>query len=134
MARKFYGLLEGKKGVIFGPLNEQSIAWQIALQIYGEGGRFILTNAPIAIRFGKIYELSKRCGDAPIVTADVIKNEDMERLFEEAHQHFGGIDFIVHAVGRSENIHRKRAYESLRYSWYIKTLDISAISLQAPAT
>lgn len=129
MARKFYGLLEGKKGVIFGPLNEQSIAWQIALQIYGEGGRFILTNAPVAMRFGKIHDLSKLCDDAPVVLANVMNDEDMEHLFEKAREFFGGIDFVVHAVGRSENIHRKLAYENLRYDWYVKTLDISAISL-----
>ncbi len=129
MARKFYGLLEGKKGVVFGPLNEQSLAWKIALQVYGEGGRFVLTNAPIALRFGKIDELSKLCGDAPVVPADVTKDEDVQHLFEEAGRHLGGIDFIVHAVGRSENIRKKLPYENLRYDWYMRALDISAISL-----
>jgi enoyl-[acyl-carrier protein] reductase I len=129
MARKFYGLLEGKKGVIFGPLNDQSIAWQIALQIYGEGGRFVLTNAPISMRFGKIHDLSKLCGDAPVVLANVMNDEDMEHLFERARDHFGGIDFIVHSVGRSENIRKGRTYDDLRYDWYLKTLEISALSL-----
>lgn len=129
MVRKYYGLLEGKRGVIFGPLNEQSLAWQIALQVYGEGGEFILTNAPVAMRFANLDELSKQCGNAPVVAADVTKDEDLQRLFAEVQSHFGGLDFIVHSVGRSENIRKKMPYENLRYEWYLKTLDISAISL-----
>lgn len=129
MARKFYGLLEGKKGVIFGPLNEQSIAWQIALQVYGEGGRFILTNLPVALQLSKLNELSKLCGDAPVIAADATKDEDIQHLFGEAGKHFGAIDFIVHSIGRSENIRKKLPYENIRYDWYAKTLDISAISL-----
>ncbi|GAK56291.1 enoyl-(acyl-carrier-protein) reductase [Candidatus Vecturithrix granuli] len=129
MARKYYGLLEGKKGVIFGALNEQSLAWQIALQVYGEGGQFILTNAPIAMRFASLDVLSYQCGNASVVAADVTKDEDLQQLFTEAQSRFGGIDFIVHSVGRSENIRKKTPYENLRYEWYLKTLDISAISL-----
>ncbi len=129
MSRKFYGLLKGKKGVIFGALNEYSLAWQIALRIYGEGGKFILTNAPVALRIGNIEELSGQCGDAPIIPANVMNDGDMENLFEAARDQFGGIDFILHSVGRSENIQKKRPYEDLRYDWYLRTLDISAISL-----
>ena len=129
MARKYYGLLEGKKGVIFGALNEQSLAWQIALHVYGEGGQFMLTNAPVAMRFANLDELSEQCGNAPVVAADVTKDEDMQQLFTDAREHFGGIDFIVHSVGRSENIRKNLPYENLRYDWYMKTLDISAISL-----
>jgi enoyl-[acyl-carrier protein] reductase I len=129
MSRKFYGLLEGKKGVIFGPLNEQSIAWQIALQIYGEGGEFVISNAPIAMRFANLEDLSKQCGNAPIIAADATKDGDFEKLYEEVKNHFGSIDFIVHAIGRSENIRKKIPYEDLKYDWYMKALDISALSL-----
>jgi enoyl-[acyl-carrier protein] reductase I len=129
MARKFYGLLEGKKGVIFGALNDRSIAWEIALQVYREGGRFILTNAPIAMRLGKLKDLAKLCGDAPVVAADATNDEELQCLFEEAGQQFGKIDFMVHSLGRSDNIREKLEYDNLRYDWYLKTLDISAISL-----
>ncbi len=129
MERTFYGLLKGKKGVIFGPLNEQSIAWQIALQVYHEGGQFILSNAPVAMRVAPLDELSRQCGDAPVIAADATKDEDMQTLFKQAREHFGGIDFIVHCIGRSENIRKKIPYDELRYDWYAKTLDISAISL-----
>ncbi len=128
MRRKFYGLLEGKKGVIFGPLNEQSLAWQIALQVYGEGGRFVLTNAPVAMRLGKIHELARLCGDAPVTTANVMNDGDMEHLFNVACDHFGTIDFIVHSVGRSENIQKNRPYDDVQYDWYLRTLNISAVS------
>ncbi|PID55759.1 enoyl-ACP reductase [candidate division KSB3 bacterium] len=129
MPKKFYGLLQGKKGVIFGPLNESSLAWQIALQIFAEGGRFVLTNAPIALRFGKIKELSTACDNAPVIPADAMKDDDMEKLFNAAQEQFGGIDFIVHSVGRSENIQKKVPYDQLRYDFYFRTLNISAISL-----
>ena len=129
MPRKFYKLLKGKKGVIFGPLNESSLAWQIALQIFGEGGRFVLTNAPVALRIGNIDELSKLCDNAPVIPANVMNDGDMENLFEAAQDHFGGIDFIVHSVGRSENIQKKVPYDELRYDFYLRTLNISAISL-----
>ena len=128
MARKFYGLLEGKKGVIFGPLNEESIAWQIALQAHGEGAQFIISNAPLAMRLGNVGELSKLCGDAPIIPADAGSDEDLQKLFEEAKAHFGGIDFILHSIGRSENIRKNRPYDDLKYDWFMKTLDVSAIS------
>ncbi len=129
MARNYYGLLEGKTGVIFGPLNESSIAWQIARQVYGEGGRFVLTNAPVAIRYGTIDELSTLCGDATVVAADVTNDEHQEKVFAAARDEFGTIDFIVHSVGRSENIRKQHPYEDLNYDFLMKTLDISAISL-----
>lgn len=127
--RKYYGLLEGKTGVIFGPLNESSIAWQIALQVYGEGGRFVLTNAPVAIRYGTIDELSILCGDAVVVAADVTNDEHLEKVFATARDQFGKIDFIVHSVGRSENIRKRIPYDDVHYDLFMKTLDISAISL-----
>lgn len=128
MARKFYGLLEGKKGVIFGPLNEESIAWQIALQAHAEGAQFIISNAPLAMRLGNVGELAKLCGDAPIIPADAGSDEDLQKLFEEAKARFGGIDFILHSIGRSENIRKNRPYDDLKYDWFMKTLDVSAIS------
>jgi|BCX00477.1 enoyl-[acyl-carrier protein] reductase I len=129
MRRKFYGLLEGKKGVIFGPLDEHSIAWHIALAVYAEGGRFVISNAPVTQRFGKVEELARLCGDAPVVYADATSDEDVKRVFEVAREHFGGVDFIVHSIGMSLNIRKGRPYEALNYDWYVKTLDISAISL-----
>ena len=128
MATKHYGLLEGKTGVVFGPLNDESLAWQIALHIHAEGGKFIISNAPLAMRLGSVNELSKLCGDAPIVPADACNDEDLETLFAEANAQFGGIDFLVHSIGRSENIRKKRPYEDLKYDWFMKTLDISAVS------
>ncbi len=128
MAIKHYGLLEGKTGVIFGPLNDESLAWQIALNIHAEGGKFIISNAPLAMRLGSVNELAKLCGDAPVIPADASCDEDLEKLFAAANAQFGGVDFLVHAIGRSENIRKKRPYEDLKYDWFLKTLDVSAIS------
>jgi enoyl-[acyl-carrier protein] reductase I len=128
MVRKYYGLLEGKKGVILGPLNEQSLAWQIALQVYGEGGEFILTNAPVAMRFANLDELSKQCGNAPVVAADVTKDEDVQQLYTEAQTHLAKLtSSCILWVGRK--IFGKKYLCNFAYDWYLKTLDISAISL-----
>ena len=94
MSKKSYGLLEGKTGVIFGPLDESSIAWQIALRVFDEGGRFIISNAPVAMRFGKVNDLAEICGNAPVVKADATKDEDLKSLFDQTKEHYGGVDFI----------------------------------------
>ncbi|MCO5234443.1 MAG: SDR family oxidoreductase [Chitinophagales bacterium] len=122
-------ILAGKKGIIFGALDEQSIAWQVALSAYQAGAQFTLTNAPVAIRMGNINGLAQTCKTI-VIAADVTNTEDLEKLLQESSQFLGGkIDFILHAVGMSPNIRKKRVYTDLDYSYYLKTIDISAISL-----
>lgn len=128
MAHSGYGLLQGKTGVIFGALNESSIAWAIAQAAHREGARFILSNAPVAKRLGTLEGLAEQTGST-IVWADVTQDEEVRQLFEEAKKQFGQIDFIVHAIGMGVNVRKKVPYEELNYDWYHKTLDISAISL-----
>ena len=123
-----HGLLEGKKGVIFGALNDASIAWKIAEAVHAEGGRFILSNAPIAKRLGGLDELAEKT-ESTIVWADATSDEDLEALFNEARETLGGVDFIVHSIGMGINVRKDRPYNDLKYDWYQKTLDISAISL-----
>lgn len=123
-------LLKGKKGIVFGALNDQSIAWKTAEKCFAEGAQIILTNAPIALRMGEINKLSEACGNAPVIGADVSNDEDLKKLFTEAMQHFGGpIDFVLHSVGMSLNIRKNFHYTSLNHEFQHKTLDISAMSL-----
>jgi len=128
MANEGNGLLAGKKGVIFGALNEASIAWSIAEAVHREGGRFALSNAPIAQRLGTVDALAERTG-SPVLWADATSDEDLATLFEAAKEQFGGIDFVVHSIGMGMNVRKEREYDDLNYEWYHKTLDISAISL-----
>ncbi len=124
-----YGLLRGKKGIIFGALDERSIAWRIALACKREGADFVLSNAPIALRLGTLNGLSEETG-APIIPADVTKDDEIVELMEKTKEHFGGgVDFILHAIGMSPNIRKKKEYTDLNYNWYQQSLDISAISL-----
>ena len=123
-----YGLLKGKKGIIFGALDERSIAWKVAEKCHAEGAQIILTNAPVALRMGKINELGEKI-EAQIIPADVMVMEDLENLIVTANQEFGGIDFILHSVGMSPNVRKGRSYTDLNYEFYHKTLDISAMSL-----
>ena len=123
-----YNLLKGKKGIVFGVLDEHSIAWQAARRIKEEGGSFILTNVPIALRMGKIHELAKSC-EATVIPADATVIEDLERLFKESMEVLDGkLDFILHSIGMSPNVRKNKSYGDLNYDWFLKTIDISALS------
>ncbi len=124
-----YGLLKGKKGIVFGPLDESSIGWQIALHAYREGAEIAISNVAAALRFGNIEELSVLCGNAPMIVCDASKNEDVDNCFKELKEKIGSVDFIVHSIGMSQNIRKQLPYEDLNYEWFIKTLDVSALSL-----
>jgi len=123
-----YNLLKGKKGIIFGALDEKSIAWRTALRCHEEGAQLVLTNAPIALRMGEINKLAAAV-NAPVISADVTSNDDIKKLLEESMSHFGGkIDFILHSVGMSLNIRKGKHYTELDYGFTQKTLDISSLS------
>lgn len=123
-----YGLLKGKKGVIFGALNQESLAWHIAEAIYREGGRFFLSNAPIVSRAGTLEKLAENT-ESSIIWADATSSDQISSLFEEVRDSFGNIDFIVHSIGMGMNVRKNKDYDELQYEWYHKTLDISAMSL-----
>ncbi len=123
-----YQLLKGKKGIIFGALDEKSLAWRTALRCHEEGAELVLTNAPVALRMGEINKLAEEV-KAPVIGADVTKSEDLKKLFEDSMTHFGSrIDFVLHSVGMSVNMRKGRAYTELDYGFNQKTLDISAMS------
>src|SRR6187399_3604206 len=122
-------LLQGKKGIIFGALDEKSIAWKTALKCHEEGAELILTNAPVAMRMGEINKLAELV-NAPVIPCDVSSNEDVTNLFTKTMEHFGGgVDFILHSVGMSINIRKGKHYTEIDYGFNQKTLDISAMSL-----
>ncbi|MEX2585213.1 MAG: enoyl-ACP reductase [Balneolaceae bacterium] len=123
-----YGLLKGKKGIIFGALDERSIAWRIALACKREGAEFVLSNAPIALRLGTLDGLAEETG-ATIIPCDVSSEEDVEKMMDQVKSEIGSVDFILHAIGMSPNVRKKKDYKELNYHWYNQTLDISAISL-----
>lgn len=126
--QKGYGLLKGKKGIIFGALDNRSIAWRIALACKREGADFVLSNAPIALRLGTLNALSEET-NAPIIPCDVSSDEDVEALMNKTKEELGSVDFILHAIGMSPNIRKMKEYNDLNYTWLNQTLDISAISL-----
>ncbi|MFO7670578.1 MAG: SDR family oxidoreductase [Bacteroidales bacterium] len=124
-----YNLLKGKKGIIFGALNEQSIAWKVAERAHEEGAEIVLTNAPIALRMGTIHELAEKTA-SKVVSADATSLEDLESLFTESMEILGGkVDFVLHSIGMSPNVRKGLEYDALNYGYYHKTLDVSAFSL-----
>ena len=124
-----YNLLKGKKGIIFGALDEKSIAWKTALRCHEEGAEIILTNAPVAMRMGEINKLAAII-QAPVIPCDVSSNEDVLNLITKSMEHFGGgVDFILHSIGMSLNVRKGKHYTEIDYGFNAKTLDISATSL-----
>jgi enoyl-[acyl-carrier protein] reductase I len=123
-----YGLLKGKRGIISGALDSNSIAWKVAQRAKEEGAIFTLTNAPLAMRMGEINKLAEEC-EAKIFPADATSVEDLEKLYEGSMEHLGGkIDFVLHSIGMSTNIRKNRTYDDLNYEWFMKSLDVSALS------
>ena len=123
------GLLKGKKGIIFGALDPNSIAWKVAMRAHEEGAQFTLTNAPVAMRLGAINELAQATG-SQVIPADATLNEDLEKLFTTSMEILGGrVDFVLHSIGMSPNVRKSIPYTDTNYDFYHKTLDISAMSL-----
>ena len=121
-------LLKGKRGIIFGALNDQSIAWKVAEQAHAQGAVFVLTNAPIAMRMGEINKLAEATGST-VIPADATSVEDLEKLVSESMEVLGGkIDFILHSIGMSVNVRKGRHYTDEKYDWTMKGLDVSALS------
>lgn len=122
-------LLKGKRGIISGALDENSIAWKVAEKCHAEGASFVLTNAPIAMRMGEINKLAGST-NSKIIPADATNMDELKALFEGATAHLGGkIDFVLHSIGMSPNIRKNIPYTGLNYDFYQKSLDVSAMSL-----
>ncbi|MGP1420210.1 MAG: enoyl-ACP reductase FabI [Tannerella sp.] len=123
-----HNLLKGKRGIIFGALNDMSIAWKVAERAVEEGARITLTNTPVAIRMGEVKALSDKL-QAEAIPADATSVEDLEEVFSQSVKILGGpIDFVLHSIGMSPNVRKKRTYDDLDYDLLSKTLDVSAIS------
>ena len=123
-----HNILKGKKGIIFGALDDQSIAWKTAESVKSEGGKFVLTNAPVAIRMGAINELAKKT-NSKVIPADATKIEDLEKLIDQSMSHLDGkLDFVLHSIGMSVNVRKGRHYTDLNYDWMTKGWDVSAVS------
>jgi enoyl-[acyl-carrier protein] reductase I len=123
-----YNLLKGKKGLIFGALDEKSIAWKVAEKAHEEGAEFVLSNTPVAIRMGSIDKLAEKTG-SQVIAADATNVEDLDNMLEKSMEILDGkIDFVLHSIGMSPNVRKGKPYDDLNYSFLEKTLDISAIS------
>jgi len=123
-----YNLLKGKKGIIFGALNSDSIAWKVAERAHEEGAEFVLTNAPIAMRMGAINDLAEKTG-SQVIPADATSMEDIENLVEKSMEILGGkIDFVLHSIGMSVNVRKGKHYTDSNYAFTTKGWDVSAVS------
>lgn len=123
-----YNLLKGKRGIIFGALNDMSIAWKVAERAVEEGATITLSNTPVAVRMGDVSKLGEKLG-AEVIPADATNVDDLEMVFQRSMDVLGGkIDFVLHSIGMSPNVRKKRLYDDIDYDLLNKTLDISAVS------
>lgn len=123
-----YNLLKGKKGIIFGALDNKSIAWKVAEKAHDEGAVFTLSNTPTAQRFGMLDELAEKT-NSEVILADATSVDDLTNVFKKSMEILGGkVDFVLHSIGMSLNVRKKRVYNDLDYNFLNKTLDISAVS------
>ena len=123
-----HSILEGKKGIIFGALDDQSIAWKTAESVKNEGGEFVLTNAPVAMRMGAINELAEKTGSI-VIPADATQIDGLENLIDKSMSHLNGkLDFVLHSIGMSVNVRKGRHYTDLNHDWMTKGWDVSAVS------
>jgi enoyl-[acyl-carrier protein] reductase I len=123
-----YNLLQGKRGIIFGALNPDSIAWKVAVRAHEEGAKLTLSNTAIAMRMGETQELAQQL-DTKAIPADATNVDDLNQLFTQSMDILGGkIDFILHSIGMSPNVRKERHYSDLNYNYLDKTLDVSSIS------
>ena len=123
-----YNLLKGKRGIIFGALNDKSIAWKVAERAVEEGATITLSNEPVAVRMGESNALGEKL-NAEIIAADATSYSDLENVFLKSMEILGGqIDFVLHSIGMSPNVRKKRTYDDIDYEMMAKTFDISAIS------
>jgi enoyl-[acyl-carrier protein] reductase I len=121
-------LLQGKKGLIFGALNDKSIAWKTAERACEEGAAIVLSNTPVSLRLGAVQELAEKCNTI-VIPADATKVEDLETVIDRGMEYLGGkFDFILHSIGMSPNVRKGRTYDDLNYDWLLQTVDVSAIS------
>ena len=121
-------ILEGKKGIIFGALDDQSIAWKTAEAVKQAGGEFVLTNAPVAMRMGAINDLADKTASI-VIPADATQMEDLENLVDQSISHLGGkLDFILHSIGMSVNVRKGKHYTDLNHDWMAKGWDVSSVS------
>src|SRR3982751_2195820 len=124
-----YNLLKGKRGIISGALDSNSIAWKVAKRCHEEGALIVLTNAPIAMRMGEIKKLADET-KSEIIPADATSVEDLTKLYSESMDKLGGkIDFVLHSIGMSVNIRKNIAYTESNYDYFMKGIDVSAMSL-----
>lgn len=123
-----YNLLKGKRGIVFGALNEQSIAWKVAVRAVEEGATITLSNTPVAVRMGQVSALAEQL-HCEVIPADATSVDDLNEVFRRSQEILGGkIDFVLHSIGMSPNVRKKRTYDDLDYDMLSKTLDISAVS------
>lgn len=126
------GLFEGKKGLVLGVANKDSIAWGITQALHEEGAEIGLSYAG-QILAKRIYPLAESIGCDFVEECDVSSDEAIDALFAKVKERFGTIDFMVHAIAFANREELGGRFSDTSRSGFLLSMDISCYSLVALA-
>lgn len=126
------GLLDGRKGIIFGVANDKSIAWAIAKALSAEGAELAFTYAGEVLE-KRVRPLAESLGSKIILPCDVTRDDQIQQVFDQIRAHFGRLDILVHAIAFANREDLKGDYLNTSRDGFRLALDVSAYSLTALA-
>ncbi len=122
------GLMDGKRGVVFGVANDKSIAWGVAQQLHSAGAELAFTYLNEALE-KRVRPLAESLGSKIILPCDVASDEQIEMVFKELEKDWDTIDFVVHAVAYANREDLKNPFSQTSREGFALAMDISAYSL-----
>ncbi len=127
------GMFSGKKGMVLGVANDFSIAWAITRRLLDEGAEVGFTHLPGDKMERRVRKLAEPVGARLITSCDVQKDEDVARVFEEAKQTYGSLDFVLHSIAFAPLADLKCAFADCSREGFKTAMDVSVYSLAAVA-
>ncbi len=124
------GMLENKKGIIFGVANERSLAWGIAQALHNEGMELAFTYAGEAFE-SRVRPLAESIGSKIVLPCDVTDDNQISAVFETLKKEWGGLDALVHSLAFAKKEELKGEFLNTTRDGFKLALDVSAYSLVA---
>lgn len=125
------GLFTGKKGVVLGVANDFSIAWAVTRKLLDEGAEVGFTHLPGDKMERRVRKLAEPIGAKLITPCDVQKDEDIARVFKEAGEVYGKLDFVLHSIAFAPLDDLKCSFVNASREGFKTAMEISAYSLAA---
>lgn len=130
------GLMDGKRGIIFGIANDRSYAWYIAKQLLGQGANLAFTYLPIGKMEHRVSKAVEELGvtNPWLKPCDASSDESLDTVFNQLKADFGTIDFVVHSIAFADKDYLKPdMFHKTPRKTYVQAVDTSAYTLLAMA-